>query len=490
MNDRVDSRRRESRHSRACCSECLEWRRLARQRERDLERLTRENGELCERVRMLERQLEEAQRAGKRQAAPFSRRRPKSAPRKPGRRPGKDYGPRARRPVPDHVDETVEVPLPDSCPHCASRDGLETEHVVDQYQIDIPPVRPHVTCFRMHLGRCVRCGRAVRGRDPRQTSQAVGAAAPHLGPRAVALAADLNKRLGVSYGKLVTLYEVAFGLTVSRGGWCQALARLARAAEPTYQGLIEAVRGSPVVAPDETGWKVGALLNWLWVFVTEEVTVYAILPGRGFEQAASVLTAEFDGVLERDGWAPYRRFARAEHQTCLAHLLRRSHHLVEYAERGQARFPHAVRRILTAALELRERAKAGEISPHGFAIARGRLEARMDRTLDGRITHPPNRRFAQHLARERDHLFTFLARDDVEATNWRAEQAIRPAVVTRKVWGGNRTWAGARTQQILASVLRTCQQQGRDALGVFTQMLRQEHPRSLIPAILRSTRSL
>jgi transposase len=49
----------------------------------------------------------------------------------------------------------------------------------------------------------------------------------------------------------------------------------------------------------------------------------------------------------------------------------------------------------------------------------------------------------------------------VQATNWRAEQAIRPAVVTRKVWGGNRTWAGAGAWKVLASVLRTASQQGR-----------------------------
>jgi transposase len=264
---------------------------------------------------------------------------------------------------------------------------------------------------------------------------------------------------------------------------------LARAAEPTYRGLIEVVRQASVVAPDETGWRVAGLLNWLWVFVSTEVTVYAILPGRGFEQAAEILTPEFSGVLERDGWAPYRRFTEAEHQSCLAHLLRRSHHLLEQAERGQARFPHAVRRILTAAFNLRERFGEGEISPHGLAVARGRLEARLDRTLAGHIRYPPNRRFARHLTRERDSLFTFLGRDDVEATNWRAEHAIRPAVVTRKVWGGNRTWAGARTQQILASVLRTCQQQGQDALAIFGQMLRHDRPRSLVPVILSGVRS-
>src|SRR5438876_9848770 len=49
----------------------------------------------------------------------------------------------------------------------------------------------------------------------------------------------------------------------------------------------------------------------------------------------------------------------------------------------------------------------------------------------------------------------FLYRPGLEATNWRAEQAIRPMVVTRKVWGGNRTPAGAKTQSILLSILQT-----------------------------------
>ena len=76
-----------------------------------------------------------------------------------------------------------------------------------------------------------------------------------------------------------------------------------------------------------------------------------------------------------------------------------------------------------------------------------------------------------HLAREREHLFTFLRIPGVEATNWRAEQAIRPAVVTRKVWGGNRTWAGATTWQTLTSVLRTASQQGHDPVELLARLL-------------------
>jgi hypothetical protein len=53
-------------------------------------------------------------------------------------------------------------------------------------------------------------------------------------------------------------------------------------------------------------------------------------------------------------------------------------------------------------------------------------------------------------------LFTFLRKPGLDATNWWAEPAIRFGVILRKVWGGNRTWAGARAQVMLMSVWRTC----------------------------------
>jgi transposase len=59
-----------------------------------------------------------------------------------------------------------------------------------------------------------------------------------------------------------------------------------------------------------------------------------------------------------------------------------------------------------------------------------------------------------------------------EPTNWEGEQAIRPAVVNRKVWGGNRTWPGARAQGVLMSVLETCKRAGRSGLDFVSQTLR------------------
>jgi hypothetical protein len=61
----------------------------------------------------LRRQLDEATRAGKRQAAPFAKGEPKPNHRRPGRKPGKDCGTKARRqpPSPEQINEVHEAPL-------------------------------------------------------------------------------------------------------------------------------------------------------------------------------------------------------------------------------------------------------------------------------------------------------------------------------------------------------------------------------------------
>jgi transposase len=85
-------------------------------------------------------------------------------------------------------------------------------------------------------------------------------------------------------------------------------------------------------------------------------------------------------------------------------------------------------------------------------------------------TNAAKERLAQHLWAHRDQLFTFLRQPGLDATNWRAELAIRFAVILRKVWGGSRTWA--RAQSVLMSVWRTCWHQGRCALGFLSHLLR------------------
>lgn len=440
----------------------------------DLKRSEIERNRLRRENERLKEELEMARRRATRQAAPFSRGLPKEHPERPGRKPGTAYGRKAHRRPPPHIDVTHEARLPTECPDCGG--SVRCRRVVSQYQEDLPVQRPVVHEFRVAIGECRQCRRRVQGRHPLQTSDALGAAQAQLGPEAVALAVILNKQCGLSFGRIATLLRDRFGLAITRGGLVQAVHRAARHTQPTYEALCATVRGSPVVTPDETGWKVGGHSYWLWAFATTDTTVYAIEDGRGFAQAARTLGADYAGVLQRDGWAPYRQFVHAAHQTCLAHLLRRCRTMM--LDHPHHPFAPQVQALLQAALATRDRHRDGHVSDQGLAVARGHYVQRLGALLDRRPSRLADaRRFATHLRTEFDAVFSFLFDPTLDATNWRAEHALRPAVVTRKMsGGGNRTTRGAHTQQVLASILRTAHQRGLDTTAVIVTALQAPRP--------------
>jgi hypothetical protein len=188
--------------------------------------------------------------------------------------------------------------------------------------------------------------------------------------------------------------------------------------------------------------------------------------------AERLVGAEYTGVMLHDGWSPYDNFEQARHQQCLGHLLRRCHEMLQNATGGAVRFPRRIKELLQAALDLRDRHAAGQVSAHGLAVARGRLDNELADAIFPLKSNAANERLAQHLWNRRDQVLTFLRVPGVDATNWWAELAIRFGVILRKVWGGNRTWVGARAQSVLMSVWRTCWQQGRLALDFLGQLLR------------------
>jgi transposase len=188
--------------------------------------------------------------------------------------------------------------------------------------------------------------------------------------------------------------------------------------------------------------------------------------------AEAILGLDYDGTMIHDGWSPYDRFVHAHHQQRLQHLLRRADEVEAVAARGAACFPRRVAELLRAGLDLRDRHAAGEVSRHGLAVACGRLANQLSDLVFLPKTNAANERLAQHLWAHRDELLTFLREPGLDATNWRAELAMHFGVILRKVWGGSRTWAGARAQSVLMSVWRTCWQQQRSALDFLSQLLR------------------
>jgi transposase len=424
------------------------------------------------RIAELEKLLDESRRSGKRQAAPFSKGAPKPEPKRPGRKPGGAHGRHVHRIVPGDPDRVLDAPLPAGCPHC----GGQITHVrdADQWQVDLPQLTPTVTRFRVAVGRCGDCGRRVQGRHPEQTSNALGAAGSQVGSHAKAWAIWLHYGLGLSFGKCADVLA-RLGVNVTAGALCQAAQTTSTDLVPVNNQIVRHVNRSPTVTMDETGWRVAGESSWLWVATGASATVYNVADGRGFAQACDLVDEDYDGVIIRDGWAPYRSYTNATHQTCLAHVLRRCDELITDLPGWARGTPRQVKDLLLDALAARD------LGDDARAKAIVDLTERVELLAEQPHPHDECRKLVGHLARESTALFTFLHQPDVDATNWRAEQVIRPAVVNRKVFGGNRTWRGANTQSRIMSVLRTATQQGVDAIEFLTRHARAPTPDTAPP---------
>lgn len=159
---------------------------------------------------------------------------------------------------------------------------------------------------------------------------------------------------------------------------------------------------------------------------------------------------------------------------------RRLRERVTELEQQVGRLEHAKRDLgedLEQAKGLLEKERRAGKTPEALGVAVERLRAQMKRLLAGRPHDTENRKLANHLRNEEQGLFTFLEQPAVPATNHRAEQALRPAVVIRKpCGGGNRSWKGAAATAIIATILRTSRQQGKCPREIFTALLRSPHP--------------
>ena len=420
-------------------------------------------------VKDLRTQVEELRRSGKRQAAPFSKGKPKQNPKRPGRKKGH---PPAHRSIPEVVDRVEDVELDfHMCPDCGG--CVEVVEVQAQYQTDIPPIKPVTTRFDIEIGQCQCCGRRVQGRHLDQTSDALGSAAVQIGPQSLALGCQMKHELGISYGKIQSFFESFFHFPISRATFSRADTRLCNVFEPIYAQLILPIREKETVNVDETGWRISGQGAWLWVFTQKDLTVYHIDPSRAHGVVEEILGQDFAGTIGCDCFLCYNPLD-ADQQKCLAHLLRNAKDIEAIKTKGAVRFSRKVQKLLKASIELKKR--KDEMTPHGYAVARGRLEKAMDRLLSGKYTDPDNARFAKRLIKHRHRLFRFLYQDAVAPTNNAAERALRPAVISRKLSAGNRTDQGARNHSVLSSIIRTCRQKGEDFCAWAKYLLCQPDP--------------
>lgn len=435
------------------------------QLERDMARRQRRLARLKKDNDQLRHELDEARRQAHRQAGRFRRRQLKKRKKKPGRRQG--HTPALRpTPAPERIDRVLNVPCR-LCPDCGG--ALVDPGQVVQYQTDLPPIVPVVTQFNIETGYCPCCRRRIQGRHPEQTSDAIGAAGNTFGPVVLTLAAEMKHRLGVPYRKIADLLETYADFKACPATFVRAEQRLAERARPTYDLLIDALRRCAVVHIDETGWRVNAVNGWLWVFSNQDLTIYTIRTGAGARSAdvpRDILGADFDGIIIVDGLKSYDVLHYTKGQ-CNSHLLRRTADLLDSVPAEERDLVEQLRRLVQDALALAQR--RDQLTPEAYA----RRVADIDQRLDAWLLRTVRRRrplsaefqrLADHVANHYDEWFLFLHQANVPPTNNHAERMLRPAVITRKVGGCNKSLWGALVHSILASLMVTCKQRGQKFL--------------------------
>jgi hypothetical protein len=331
---------------------------------------------------------------------------------------------------------------------------------VVQYIEELPVVRPHVIKLITYEADCPHCQQVVRSTHPLQVSLAQGAAGVQLGPAALGVAAQLNKKHGLTMRKTCTVLRELFHLGLSPGGLSQALARLARRLGPAYENLLARLRDGPYVHSDETSWWVGGPGHWLWVFANKNSTLYRVAQGRGRNVVLETLGSDYGGVLVSDCLSIYDEVNGLQ-QKCYSHHLKA---VSKALEEAPSTYLEELRAMLRAALSL----KSAAVEPALYAQLRAALEKKAHELLN---TPRPGleEKVRMRLYKQRDHLFTFLDHPEVEATNNLAERQLRPAVIARKLSCGNKTSRGARTWEILASLAATCTQRGESFANLVSQ---------------------
>jgi hypothetical protein len=361
------------------------------------------------------------------------------------------------------VDEAIEVPL-SACPRCGGQ--VEDRKPLVQFIEEIPPMRPRVIRLTTWSGACPQCG-VVHTTHPLQTSRAQGVASTQLGPRALALAALLNKQLGLTTRRTCQVLRQVCGLSVSPSGINQALSRLAGKMADQYEALIVQLRSSPAVFADETGWWVGGPKWWLWTFTTPQTTVYRVDQSRGSQVVQETL-GDYRGMLVSDCLASYDRPQYRKHK-CMAHHLRAIEQARDRPDTRDPRYLDQWRLLFMVARTLYKARPNMDVAL--FQKEREGIRAWRDRLLKQVVTQPGDVAVQNRLAKQQAHLLGCLDEPAAEPTNNRAERALRPAVIARKLSCGNKTTRGKRCWEILTSLATTAQQRSEDVIDMFARSM-------------------
>lgn len=389
---------------------------------------------------------------------------------------GKRRGGQPGHPRHDRVILPPDVVLDHKPTHCrgchAALAGDDPEPIIDQV-IDLPAQLRHVTHHRRHTLPCPGC-------DALTTAAPVPAAATGFGPKVCAVTAYLSGVGRLGKRAVRALFADVFDIPVSLGVVSKHEAIISRVLGPIHAAAHVHAQGLDANV-DETGWRQGKEKAWLWVAVTNLVTVFLIRPNRN-RAAFDDLVGPAPGVLTTDRFPVYTHLRGNKRQVCWAHLRRDFQAMID-RDNGGSVIGEELLVHADILCDHWQKVRDGTRTRRWFERTHAGWLRDEVRVLLERGTGCGCAKTAgvcRELLAIESSLWTFATRGGVEPTNNAAERAVRHAVCWRKTSYGTDSERGSRFVERILTVVATCRQQGRGVLDFLIQALSGTHKPSLL----------
>lgn len=357
------------------------------------------------------------------------------------------------------------------CPDCHLRlGGISLARVREV--IDVPPMpRVEVSEHRIYKGWCSRCQRWYEA-PVDFSDQVLGQG--RIGVRLASSIAYLRTVMRLPLRQLQAALRDLHGFEVSVGELVELLHRLKQSVQPVLERLKAAIRASPAVQADETGWREDGQNGYIWSVCTPTIRYYEYHHSRAGEVVKQVIGDNFQGVLGSDFYGGYN-IHQGLHQRCWVHFLRDVHDLREEFPQDEDlwQWAKAVKSLYEEAVAWVEQGVDPTWSPRHqqqrCAAQQHAFEQQLWALCQPYVrTSRPQHTLCERVERFLPELFVFVAIPGVPAHNNLAERSVRPLVIARKISGGSRSPKGSQTRMGLASLFGTWMAQG---LNPFRQCL-------------------
>lgn len=405
----------------------------------EVKRLREENQLLKAKVRYQQRKIDEGYFGASTPSSqkPFKAN-AKAKPDNGGARKGhQGHGRRAFTPT--QVETVIPVDTESTCPDCQVK--LVDVETRTRSVLELVPVEVKKVVYKLHRRRCPCCRRTFR------------AQAPGVLPKFKLSNSFLAHVATEHYLHGVTMGHLAKRLGVGQGTLFASMHRLAHLLEGALDQLIAEYRQAAVKHADETGWRYDGHNGYVYLFCSPTISIFQFHKTRAASVVEHVLGKEpLPGTLVVDRYKAYNK-APCPLQYCYSHLLREVQELEKQfpKKREVQQFVAATAPLLARAMQLRTR----PISDEAFYEQAQQLKAQIQEVMDRQAQHAGIQNI-QDIFREHPHrLYHWAEARAIPADNNFAERELRPLVIARKISFGSQSDAGAKTREILMSILHT-----------------------------------